>query len=162
MRRFAALLFGSALIIPSASAFSARELVDLCPSVGIARDAKTIAVYPGGSPGRSPKEYNHIAVIIAAAATCREDENGNMLADVTVQYALETGSLYRGAAETGIFAAVTRGNAEVGTRLTGAKTVNPEGLGTQMTVTDTIRGLMIGDDDAAEAPDIGIAVGFVK
>jgi len=161
MRCIAALLLGSLLLGPSASAFSDRDLVDLCPAVGIAKDAKTIAVYPGGAPGRSAKEYAHIAVILAAAATCREDEDGNMVADVTVQYAVETGSLYRGSAETTVYADVERGG-EAGTRLTSAKTVHPDGLGTQITVNDTISGLMVGDDEAVEAPDLGIVVGFVK
>lgn len=163
MRCFAALLLGSFLLVPSASAFSSRELVDLCPSVGIEKAAKTIAVYPGGAPGRSVKEYNHIAVILAASAACREDPDGNMVADVTIYYAVEAGSLYRGAAETEVFAATTRGDTQTGTRLTSVKSVNPGGgNGTQLTVSDTITGLMIGDDEAAEAPDLGIAVGFVK
>lgn len=161
MRRFAVLLLGSLTLVTPASSFSARELVDLCPPVGIAKDAKTHAVYPGGAPGRSAKEYNHIAVILAAAATCREDADGNMVADVTVQYALETGPLYRGSAHTEIFVTVERGGTETA-RLTSTKTVNPEGLGTQITVSDTVTGLMIGDDDAAEAPDLGIVVGFSK
>jgi hypothetical protein len=162
MRRLAVLLLGSLLLVAPASSFSQRELVDLCPSVGAVKDAKTHAAYPGGAPGRNAKEFSHIAVILSAAAACREDADGNMVADVTVQYALETGPLYRGSAETEIFASVTRGGTETGKRLTSTKTVTPEGLGTQITVTDTISGLMIGGDDVAEAPDLGIAVGFSK
>lgn len=162
MRRLAVLLLGSLSFVPAASSFSSRELVDLCPVVGIAKDAKTHADYPGGAPGRSAKEFNHIAVILAAAATCREDADGNMVADVTIQYAVETGSLYRGSAATEVFAGLTRGGGETGTRLTSTKTVNPDGIGAQVTVSDTISGLMIGDDDAAEAPDTGIVVGFSR
>jgi len=161
MRRLAVLVLGCLTLGASASAFSDSELVDLCPSVGIAKDAKTHAVYPGGAPGRSVKEYNHIAVVLGATAVCREDADGNMVADVTVQYAVETGPLYRGSAETVIFAAVQRGGTE-SARLTSSKTVRPEGLGAQLTVNDTITGLLIGDDDAAEAPDLAIVVGFTE
>jgi hypothetical protein len=161
MRRFAVLLFGSLSLVTPAAPFSQSELADLCPAVGIAKDAKTQAVYPGGAPGRSAKEYNHIAVILAAGATCREDQDGNMVADVTVQYALETGPLYRGVAETEVFVALEKGGVETA-RLASTKTVNPEGLGTQITVSDTVTGLMIGDDEAAEAPDLAIVVGFRK
>ena len=77
---------------------------DICPSVKVEKEAGRLAVYPGGAPGRDKLDYAFIAVILAADAVCREDDNDNIVADVTITYAVEPGPLYQGVADVQLFA----------------------------------------------------------
>lgn len=161
VRRFAPIVAMAALAGPAA-AFSSSELVEYCPPVSIETAAKNIAVYPGGGEGRTPSAYSHIAVIISAAAVCREDENEQLVADVTIHYAVEPGPYYTGAAEQEVSAVVTRAGSAQGEAMKARRTVTPEFGGQPQIVSETISGLPVGEEAAVENGGLDIIVGFVK
>lgn len=145
-----------------ATGFSAGQAAELCPVVTISKADKGFTGYPGGAPGRSKLDYNHISVITAAAAQCRDNGQGVLVADVTVQYAVEAGTLYRGTAENTVYAATTRNAGEPLRRATSSRTVTPAAGGKAEAYSDIVRDLVVGADDDLEAGDLVIVVGFDK
>lgn len=142
-------------------AFAATAAAADCPAVTVEKDAGRIAVYPGGEAGPNKLDYAYIAVVLSAVAVCREDDNDNILADVTVTYALAPGPLYQGSAQLEVFAAAMRGGSETGGQATKIDSWTPA-KDTPVTVTSTATGLVLGDSDAVDSGGVTIAAGFVK
>ncbi|BCW90221.1 hypothetical protein sos41_33890 [Alphaproteobacteria bacterium SO-S41] len=157
--RTAAILAGFLPLI----AFAPTALADdLCPVVKVEKEAGRLAVYPGGAPGRNKLDYAYIAVVLSATAVCHEDDNDNIVADVTVTYALEPGPLYRGSADIEVFSSVMRDGNVVGRQVTAKKTSSPPKDGGAVTLSLTATGLVAGDEDTLETGGTTIAAGFVK
>lgn len=139
----------------------AQAADDVCPPVSIDPAMRNMVSYPGGEPGRRKQDYSYIAAVLSADATCTTDDDDRVIADVTITYAIEAGTLYRGSADLEVTAIVRDGPAEAG-RGTSKKTSAPSADGKPMTVTDTIRGLVIGDEDAVADGNFSISAGFSK
>ncbi len=148
----AAAVFGAAV--------SAARADDVCPGVTLDPKASKTVSYPGGEPGRRPQDYSYIAVILSADAVCTTDDDDNVIAQVNVTYAVEAGTLYRGAGEVTVEAAV-RGSATAGGG-NATKKVTPPAEGGSITVTDTIANVVAGNEDAVEQGLVTIVVGFAK
>ena len=151
--RNAAILAG---FLPLIALAPSAQAADLCPAVKVEKEAGRLASYPGGAPGRNKLDYAFIAVVLSATAVCHEDDNDNIVADITVTYALEPGPLYRGSAEVEIFASVMRDGNVVGRQVSAKKSVNPPKDGGAVTLTVTATGLVTGFQR------VFIAAGFVK
>lgn len=156
-----AVLTAACGLVVFASAAEAR-LQDYCPAVKVDKQAGRLAVYPGGAPARDKLDYAYIAVILSAEAVCREDENDNIVADVTFTYALEPGPLYQGSAPVQLSATATQGGEGTEREVTASKTSRPAKDAKAITLTVTATGLVLGDEATLEAGGYGIAGGFVK
>lgn len=141
-----------------AAAASADEI---CPVVTVDPGMKQMVSYPGGEAGRRKGDYTFIAVVLGAEAVCGFDDDDNLIATVTVTYAVEAGPLYRGSADVPVAAIVRNGGAEV-IRGGARKTSSPPTGGGALTVTDTISGLLVGEDDEVEDGNFSITAGFEK
>ena len=117
---------------------------------------------PGGAPGRDKLDYAFIAVVLSAEAVCREDDNDNIVADVTITYAVEPGPLYQGVADVQLFASATEAGDISDRQVTASKSSRLAKDSGPVTLTVTAAGLVLGDEDTVEAGGIGIAAGFVK
>lgn len=131
---------------------------DICPAIVIDDAARNAAYYPG-EPGRNRRDYSHIAVILSAVASCVETDDDQIVATVSITYAVESGPLYRGGANVKIRAALTKGGAPVLEAQNARET--PLTPGTPATLTNTITGLLVGLDDEVEEGGFILTVGLV-
>ncbi len=90
----------------SGLARAADQPTDICPAVVIDDAARNAAYYPG-EPGRNRRDYSHIAVILSAVASCVETDDDQIVATVSIPYAVESGPRYRGGAHVKLRAALT-------------------------------------------------------
>jgi len=146
-------ILAAALITPSRAA---DDPTDICPAIVIDDAARNAAYYPG-EPGRNRKDYSHIAVILSAVASCVETDNDQIVATVTVTYAVEAGPLYRGAAKVTIKVAFKKGGSSADAANTKETTLTK---GTPATVSDTISDIMIGSADDVEEGGYTLVVGL--
>lgn len=139
------------------SARADDDPTDICPAIVVDDATRNAAYYPG-EPGRNRRDYSHIAVILSATASCVETDDDQIVATVSVTYAVEAGPLYRGGANVKIKAALTKGGAPI--LEAGNAKETPLTQGTASTVTNTIAGLLIGEDDDVEDGGYTLTVGL--
>ncbi len=146
-------ILAAALITPS---MADDEPTDICPALVIDDATRNAAYYPG-EPGRNRRDYSHIAVILSAVASCVETDDEQIVASVTVTYAVEAGPLYRGDSKVTIKAWSKKGGSSVEAYNTKEM---PLTKGTPVTVTDTISGMIIGSAESVEEGGDTIVVGL--
>ncbi len=142
----------------AAPAFADDDPTDICPAIVVDAGARNAAYYPPAQT-RNRRDYSHIAVILSATASCVETDDDQIVATVTVTYAVEAGTLYRGGANVKIKAALTNNGAAVSETENAKET--PLTPGTPSTVTNTIAGILVGEDDAVEDGAFTLTVGLV-
>lgn len=148
--------FGAAVL--AAPAFADDDPTDICPAIVVDAGARNAAYYPPAQT-RKRADYSHIAVILSATASCVETDDDQIVATVTVTYAVEAGTLYRGGANVKIKAALTNNGAPVSEAENAKET--PLTPGTPATVTNTIAGILVGEDSAVEDGAYTLTVGLV-
>ena len=150
----------AALALAAGLAAPARaddDPTDICPAIVVDDQARNAAYYPP-SQGRNRRDFSHIAVILSATASCVETDDDQIVATVSVTYAVEAGTLYRGGANVKIRAALTHNGAPVSEAGNARETALTPG--TPATVTNTIAGLTIGEDDEVESGAFTLTVGL--
>ena len=140
----------------AAPAAADDEPTDICPALVIDEATRNAVYYPG-EPGRNRKDYSHIAVILSAVASCVETDDEQIVASVTITYAVEPGPLYRGDAKVTITAASKLGGSAV--EAANTKEISLQ-MGKPATVSDTISGMIIGSADDVEARGDTLIVGL--
>lgn len=148
--------FGAAVL--AAPAFADDDPTDICPAIVVDAGARNAAYYPPAQT-RKRADYSHIAVILSATASCVETDDDQIVATVTITYAVEAGTLYRGGANVKIKAALTNNGAPVSEAENAKET--PLTPGTPATVTNTIAGILVGEDSAVEDGAYTLTVGLV-
>ncbi|MFT3809409.1 MAG: hypothetical protein QM698_05775 [Micropepsaceae bacterium] len=131
---------------------------DICPAIVVDNATRNAAYYPPAQ-SRNRRDFSHIAVILSATASCVENDDDQIVATVSVTYAVEAGTLYRGGANVKIKAALTNNGAPVLEAENAKETVLTPG--TPATVTNTIAGILVGEDDAVEDGGFTLTVGLV-
>lgn len=152
---------GGFLVAAAALLAGSAVAQDACPAVSVDGETGRTVSYPGGEPGRRAQDYSFIAVVLSADAVCTTDDDDRVIAEVNVTYAIEAGPLYRGSAELTVQATVLSGDGQV-TSGTATKKSSPSSSGGSLTVTNTISGLVVGDEDLVEEGAYTISVGFAQ
>lgn len=137
---------------------AAQRATDICPDLVIDEATRNAAYYPGGAPGRNRADYSHIAVILSAEVACVETRDDQIIATVSVTYAVEPGPLYRGGANVKITAALTYNGSPISDA--GNAWETPLTPGKPVTITNTIAGIHVGEDDDVKDGGFVLKVGL--
>lgn len=145
-------------VLAFAGTAAAERPTDICPDLVIDDAARNAAYYPGGQPGRNRRDYSHIAVVLSATVSCVETRDDQIIATVSVTYALEPGPLYRGGANVKITAALTHAGARISE--SGNDWESQLNMGEPVSITNHITGIQVGRDRDVKAGGYLLTVGL--